>query len=71
MTTRRDGQHMSSAVCTAEFEALTSEASNMTTPAMEVAFRGLLTKVAQEQVGAQVRVTGEGRVTAHTWRASD
>ena len=42
----------------------------MTTTSMEVAFRGLLTKVAQEQLGAQVRVPGEGRVKAHTWRVT-
>ena len=34
--------------CAAEFEALASEAPSMTPTEVEVAFRGLLTKVAQE-----------------------
>lgn len=56
--------------CTAEFDALASEAPSMTPIEVEVAFRGLLTKVAQEQLGTQVRVPGEGRVKAHTWRVT-
>ena len=58
------------ACCAAKFEALASKAASMTATTMEVAFRGLLTKVAQEQLGAQVRVPGEGRVKAHTWRVT-
>ena len=42
----------------------------MTPISVEVAFRGLLTKVAQEQLGVQVRVPGEGRVKVHTWRVT-
>ena len=56
--------------CAAECEALAYQAPSMTPTAVEVAFRGLLTKVAQEQLGDQVRVPGEGRVKAHTWRVT-
>ena len=51
-------------------EALAAQAPNMTPTEVEVAFRGLLTKVAHEQLGDQVRVPGEGRVKAHTWRVT-